>query len=558
MHTLPASGSGSADAAADLAGNDPFAALLAQVAPSDATTKTPGRSGQKGTNKDTPVSSDADDTQTAAKSEGTNDPASAGGAASLSAQNIAAQRTDPSQADSAQTDPSQGDPSQADTSKTKTDLSQTDPSQADPSKIAAANAGKSAQTKIIDPDAAASGKAKGATATGADTPTDPKTGADTDTKTATKRDTKTDKKGSTKSDTKTGSNLAANPALIPMPIVAANFLPITLTLATPDTRNGADDPAADIVSAAGAGAKGAAPTDTAQGQGSAKTAKDPQSLADLDNVPDGADPDDALPQTGKATDSAADKKSAKQDPKQAGPQTPTKLNADPGAALSKPAGRNSADGAQIRAPQANNGAANAPAPQAAIPQAAVPAPAPATGPAPVPGMPTTLQTPAASAPQSTQSTPATLQAAPQTPTSVTPNLNLFALNIAARAQGGLKQFDITMDPADLGRVNVSLSIDSAGKTQAHLSADRPQTLALLQQDSSSLRIALRNVGLNVAQNGLNFSLNGQNPGQHNAKSTPGGRGRALSIRAVAAVGAAQSVLPVFSSTGVNTRLDIHV
>jgi flagellar hook-length control protein FliK len=173
-------------------------------------------------------------------------------------------------------------------------------------------------------------------------------------------------------------------------------------------------------------------------------------------------------------------------------------------------------------------------------------------------MPTTLQTPAASAPQSTQSTPATLQAAPQTPTSVTPNLNLFALNIAARAQGGLKQFDITMDPADLGRVNVSLSIDSAGKTQAHLSADRPQTLALLQQDSSSLRIALRNVGLNVAQNGLNFSLNGQNPGQHNAKSTPGGRGRALSIRAVAAVGAAQSVLPVFSSTGVNTRLDIHV
>jgi hypothetical protein len=94
MHTLPASGSGSADAAADLAGNDPFAALLAQVAPSDATTKTPGRSGQKGTNKDTPVSSDADDTQTAAKSEGTNDPASAGGAASNSPQNISAQRTD--------------------------------------------------------------------------------------------------------------------------------------------------------------------------------------------------------------------------------------------------------------------------------------------------------------------------------------------------------------------------------------------------------------------------------------------------------------------------------
>ena len=188
---------------------------------------------------------------------------------------------------------------------------------------------------------------------------------------------------------------------------------------------------------------------------------------------------------------------------------------------------------------------------------------------PQPAAPRTVQAPAipqvagitaASAPQAPAATqPATLSlhtAAPSTDS--LPNLNSFALDIAAKSHDGLKQFDIRMDPPELGRVDVHLSIDDSGKVQAHLSADQPQTLALLQKDSSVLRGALRDAGLNMAQNGLNFSLKGQNPQQQNTGNGATSRGRSLSLRATAAIDAAQSVIPAFSSVGADTRLDIHV
>lgn len=139
-----------------------------------------------------------------------------------------------------------------------------------------------------------------------------------------------------------------------------------------------------------------------------------------------------------------------------------------------------------------------------------------------------------------------------------PNLNNFVLDIAAKSHDGFKQFDIRMDPPELGRVDVRLSIDDSGKVQAHLTADQPQTLALLQKDAPALRVALRDAGLNMAQSGLNFSLKGQNPQQQNTNNGGSARGRSLSLRATAAIDAAQSVIPVFSSVGADTRLDIHV
>ena len=68
-------------------------------------------------------------------------------------------------------------------------------------------------------------------------------------------------------------------------------------------------------------------------------------------------------------------------------------------------------------------------------------------------------------------------------TDVTPNADAIAVTIAARSQSGAKQFDIRLDPPELGRVEVRLSIDASGKTEAHLTADQPQTLDLLQKDA---------------------------------------------------------------------------
>jgi hypothetical protein len=105
---------------------------------------------------------------------------------------------------------------------------------------------------------------------------------------------------------------------------------------------------------------------------------------------------------------------------------------------------------------------------------------------------------------------ATLQTAqPDAPPAPTPDVNQFAVDIAAKSQSGAKQFDIRLDPPELGRVEVRLSIDATGKAEAHLSADQPQTLDLLRKDSTALTQALRDAGLNVAQDGLNFSLRNQ-------------------------------------------------
>lgn len=113
---------------------------------------------------------------------------------------------------------------------------------------------------------------------------------------------------------------------------------------------------------------------------------------------------------------------------------------------------------------------------------------------------------------------------PDTPPAPTPDINQFAVDVAAKSQSGAKQFDIRLDPPELGRVEVRLSIDATGKAEAHLSADQPQTLDLLQKDAASLTRALRDAGLNVAQDGLNFSLRNQQ-GQSDGGSRQGSPSR---------------------------------
>ena len=73
-------------------------------------------------------------------------------------------------------------------------------------------------------------------------------------------------------------------------------------------------------------------------------------------------------------------------------------------------------------------------------------------------------------------------------------------------------------------MEVRLSIDATGKASAHLSADQPQTLNLLQKDAPALTRALREAGLDVSQDGLNFSLRQQSDnsqsGSHRKRQSP--------------------------------------
>ncbi|MBP6012781.1 MAG: flagellar hook-length control protein FliK [Alphaproteobacteria bacterium] len=102
----------------------------------------------------------------------------------------------------------------------------------------------------------------------------------------------------------------------------------------------------------------------------------------------------------------------------------------------------------------------------------------------------------------------TMAPTPQTPVP----LDALAVNIARKVEAGVSQFDITLHPAELGKLEISLSVADDGRIHAALRAERPETLDLLQRDARQLESQLRQAGLDVGSNSLSFSLsqgNGQ-------------------------------------------------
>ena len=99
--------------------------------------------------------------------------------------------------------------------------------------------------------------------------------------------------------------------------------------------------------------------------------------------------------------------------------------------------------------------------------------------------------------------PATGTAAASVPVSGLP------IAIAARALAGSNQFDIRLDPPELGRIDVRLDVDANGQVTSHITVDRPETLTLLQSQQPQLERALEQAGLKTADNGLQFTLRDQ-------------------------------------------------
>jgi flagellar hook-length control protein FliK len=166
---------------------------------------------------------------------------------------------------------------------------------------------------------------------------------------------------------------------------------------------------------------------------------------------------------------------------------------------------------------------------------------------------------AITAPQAAQNNQAPMAAQHvQVSAQAAPNLPALAVEISAKSQSGAKQFDIRLDPPELGRVEVRLSIDATGKASAHLSADQPQTLHLLQKDAPILTRALREAGLDVSQDGLNFSLRHQGQGQGGNDGNNGrfGSARAFPLTATASIDPAAAAIAYRGV--IDGRLDIRV
>ena len=97
----------------------------------------------------------------------------------------------------------------------------------------------------------------------------------------------------------------------------------------------------------------------------------------------------------------------------------------------------------------------------------------------------------------------------------------LALEIAASVKNGKSSFDIRLDPAELGRIDVRIDIDSNGQVTSHLTVEKPETLSMLRQDAPQLQRALDDAGLKTGNNGLQFSLRDQSSsGQNSGGDTP--------------------------------------
>ncbi|MTI18973.1 flagellar hook-length control protein FliK [Rhodobacteraceae bacterium RKSG542] len=99
--------------------------------------------------------------------------------------------------------------------------------------------------------------------------------------------------------------------------------------------------------------------------------------------------------------------------------------------------------------------------------------------------------------------------------------------ISRQIAKGASRFEISLDPADLGRIDVSLELSKDGNVRAHLVVERPETLEALQRDARGLEKALQEAGYKSDSGGLQFSLKGE--GGQNGRDNSG-EGNALANR----------------------------
>jgi flagellar hook-length control protein FliK len=111
-------------------------------------------------------------------------------------------------------------------------------------------------------------------------------------------------------------------------------------------------------------------------------------------------------------------------------------------------------------------------------------------------------------------------------------LPLVAGELVRAVELGRDALTIELEPVDLGRVEVSLTIDGSGRLRAELAAERPETLQLLQRDAKALEQALAGGGVQLADAGLSFSLRQDRGGSE--QQAPGSAARGAEPQPAAA------------------------
>jgi chemotaxis protein MotD len=115
--------------------------------------------------------------------------------------------------------------------------------------------------------------------------------------------------------------------------------------------------------------------------------------------------------------------------------------------------------------------------------------------------------------QATNTIAAAQQLQPQLAANPPVPLSGVAVEIAQSAKAGKTSFDIRLDPAELGRIDVKIEVDKHGNVTSHLTVEKPETLTMLRQDAPQLQRALEQAGLKTNDSGMQFSLRDQSQQQ---------------------------------------------
>ncbi len=113
---------------------------------------------------------------------------------------------------------------------------------------------------------------------------------------------------------------------------------------------------------------------------------------------------------------------------------------------------------------------------------------------------------------------------PYSPTQQPLPIEQVALAIG-RMTNGARSFSMQLNPEHLGSVDVRMEVDAKGKTKVAITAERPETLALLKLDSHHLVKALQDSGVAADQSSLNFSLREQSSNASSDRRSGSGSGQ---------------------------------
>lgn len=84
-----------------------------------------------------------------------------------------------------------------------------------------------------------------------------------------------------------------------------------------------------------------------------------------------------------------------------------------------------------------------------------------------------------------------------------------AFQVKTAVNTGTSKIRIQLDPADLGKIDIKLTVEAGGKTGVNILVDSRHTLELLQRDAQGLARALADAGLSADGSSLNFNLRGE-------------------------------------------------